>query len=108
MNTLFEQCQTRLIHEHQVLEGRIQQYASQLREYGKDWNIEALEQKDLEALRRVKVAEDRLASGNYGRCIHCGQSIETERLLHVPTAETCLACNQKNIRSYLYQVHRAS
>jgi DnaK suppressor protein len=45
--------------------------------------------RDLDALDR---AADRLRSGTYGRCAHCGEPISPARLEALPAAETCIAC----------------
>lgn len=47
------------------------------------------------SLRQVDAALSRLAERRYGRCLQCGLPIAAERLLAVPTAERCLACQQQ-------------
>jgi len=37
-------------------------------------------------------ALQRLRSGTYGQCIHCGKSILLGRLLVIPETEHCLSC----------------
>jgi hypothetical protein len=37
-------------------------------------------------------ALQRLRSGRYGQCIHCGKSIPLGRLLVIPETEHCLSC----------------
>jgi RNA polymerase-binding transcription factor DksA len=37
-------------------------------------------------------ALQRLRSGTYGQCIHCGRSIPLGRLLVIPETEHCLSC----------------
>jgi RNA polymerase-binding transcription factor DksA len=37
-------------------------------------------------------ALERIASGEYGRCVACGEPIPAGRLAAVPAAETCLPC----------------
>jgi DnaK suppressor protein len=37
-------------------------------------------------------ALQRLRSGSYGQCIHCGKSIPLGRLLVIPETEHCLSC----------------
>ena len=36
----------------------------------------------------------RIASGDYGRCVVCGESIAAARLVAVPAAEACLRCTK--------------
>ena len=42
----------------------------------------------------VESARQRLAAGTFGRCLHCGQAIDLQRLLALPEAELCLPCRQ--------------
>jgi RNA polymerase-binding transcription factor DksA len=44
------------------------------------------------ALRQTDAALRRLAAGRYGTCTQCGLAIPVERLLAMPSAERCLAC----------------
>jgi DnaK suppressor protein len=44
-------------------------------------------------LARIEDAQDRLARGDYGRCVVCGRRIPAERLQALPTATTCTACS---------------
>lgn len=51
---------------------------------------------NLEAtLREVRVARERLASGDYGTCIRCASSIAEERLDLRPWALTCTPCARR-------------
>lgn len=45
-----------------------------------------------EGLSQVQRARERLASGRYGICAHCGEAIAAPRLAALPTAERCVAC----------------
>jgi DnaK suppressor protein len=49
-------------------------------------------------LRRdlVAAALDRLASGEYGACAHCGEPIPFGRLLVMPEATHCLSCSRRS------------
>ncbi len=46
----------------------------------------------LAELRELDRADDRLASGGYGRCARCGQPIPPAQLALRPARETCVAC----------------
>jgi RNA polymerase-binding transcription factor DksA len=52
------------------------------------------------AVRRVvediDAALDRLKTGEYGNCQHCGQPIPVERLELLPYARCCVGCQQHN------------
>ena len=60
-----------------------------LREIG--WRV----REQLEArLRNINDAQDRLIDGAYGRCIECGNEIDTKRLTADPAACRCVACQR--------------
>jgi RNA polymerase-binding transcription factor DksA len=49
-------------------------------------------QRDLQELREIDAARERIADGRYGECVDCGQPIALERLKAQPTAQRCIAC----------------
>ncbi len=54
--------------------------------------LEALGSQDLNELRQIDAALDRLAAGTYGECAKCGEDIAPERLKAVPATPLCAAC----------------
>src|SRR5262245_11570622 len=50
--------------------------------------------RDVEELRQIQSALERIATGDYGICIRCGAEIPRERLDVYPTAERCLSCQE--------------
>lgn len=52
----------------------------------------ALLRHDEAELKRVREAQARLAEADFGRCSECGEWIGRERLLAVPQAHLCVAC----------------
>ena len=48
-----------------------------------------------EILREVRQAEERIANGEYGSCLGCGQTINPKRLAALPWAALCLPCQEK-------------
>jgi RNA polymerase-binding transcription factor len=42
--------------------------------------------------RRLRIALSRVSDGQYGVCSECGEAIPRKRLLAVPDATTCVAC----------------
>jgi DnaK suppressor protein len=46
----------------------------------------------MEQARRLHVALTRVNNGEYGVCSECGATIPAKRLLAVPDATTCVAC----------------
>ena len=50
--------------------------------------------RDLQELRALEMAQDRLARGTYESCVDCGVEIGFERLHAQPAALRCLACQK--------------
>ena len=48
-----------------------------------------------ERARRLHIALTRVADGEYGICSECGTSIPPKRLLAIPDATTCVACQER-------------
>ncbi len=44
------------------------------------------------ALKRVHAAMKRVDDGTYGKCVKCGEMIDTDRLGIDPTADLCMNC----------------
>jgi len=49
-------------------------------------------QRDLQEMREIVAARERMADGRYGECVDCGQQIALERLKAQPAAMRCIAC----------------
>ena len=45
--------------------------------------------------QRLRIALSRVSDGEYGVCAECGDSIAPKRLVAVPDATTCLACQER-------------
>ena len=54
-----------------------------------------------ERARRLRIALSRVSDGEYGICAGCGDSIPPKRLVAVPDATTCLACQERLERTRL-------
>lgn len=48
--------------------------------------------RDEDALERTLSALDRMHTGTFGACADCGEPVGAERLLALPTAMRCVAC----------------
>jgi phage/conjugal plasmid C-4 type zinc finger TraR family protein len=48
-----------------------------------------------ERAKRLQIALTRVSKGEYGVCSECGASIPPKRLLAVPDATTCRACQEQ-------------
>ena len=55
---------------------------------------EAEERRDVDELRAVLAAIERLDTGSYGDCSDCGEAIGLERLRVQPAAARCARCQQ--------------
>lgn len=58
--------------------------------------------RDLEELRALETAQERIDGGSYGSCLDCGGEIEFERLLAQPTALRCIDCERVHERTYAH------
>ena len=54
-----------------------------------------------ERARRLRIALSRVSDGEYGICAECGDWIPPKRLVAVPDAMTCLACQERLERTRL-------
>ena len=50
---------------------------------------------DRHRLHDIERAQQRLAQGRYGICADCGEDIAADRLLALPTALRCAACQER-------------
>lgn len=50
--------------------------------------------RDVDELRMIDSALQRISAGTYGECVDCAQPIATARLEAEPTAERCLTCQE--------------
>ena len=57
--------------------------------------------RDVEEVRDIEAALQRIAAGTYASCIRCEQPIDRGRLEAHPTAKRCLACQRLHERSRL-------
>ena len=49
-----------------------------------------------ENLQQVEAALQRIDQGVYGVCTQCGENISAERLMALPYAENCIACQEQS------------
>jgi len=55
-------------------------------------------------LRLVKLALRRIEDGSYGTCMHCEEDINPRRLVAVPWAPYCIACQEAADRDQTAEV----
>lgn len=58
-----------------------------------DTNLTEME-RDVDELRMIDSALQRINAGTYGNCADCGQAIPVKRLEAEPTAERCVQCQE--------------
>ena len=50
---------------------------------------------DYQTLHQIEAALERLAAGDYGVCLACGEAISPKRLTAIPWAEYCISCQER-------------
>lgn len=92
---LEQELQAQLGGQDRVTHAREQllQDADDAREHDADREVDlARSDRNLETLREVNEALQRLRSPEYGFCVDCGQGIPFDRLQHSPEVLRCIAC----------------
>ena len=51
--------------------------------------------RELDELRDVEAALERIKNGTYSTCVECGEEITSERLDAYPTAKRCITCQSR-------------
>jgi RNA polymerase-binding transcription factor DksA len=59
-----------------------------------DWS------RDLDELRGLDAAHERIESGGYGICVDCGRDIGFERLRASPAAIRCIDCQTRHEKTF--------
>ncbi|MEM8814788.1 MAG: TraR/DksA family transcriptional regulator [Pseudomonadota bacterium] len=54
--------------------------------------VDALGNEATEELSRITAALERIANGDFGKCLDCGEAIPSARLTATPFAERCIDC----------------
>jgi RNA polymerase-binding transcription factor len=57
--------------------------------------VQAEQERDVDELRQIAAAKERMARGEYGRCVDCGVDIPPARLQAQPAAARCIPCQQR-------------
>ena len=55
---------------------------------------------DVDELRGLEAARERIAKGDYGVCVDCGRDIGFERLRAAPSAIRCIACQTLHEKTF--------
>jgi len=56
--------------------------------------------RDVDELRGLEAARERIAGGDYGTCVDCGRDIGFERLRATPSAIRCIACQTLHEKTF--------
>jgi len=56
--------------------------------------------RDIDELRSLDAARERMASGDYGVCVDCGRDIGFERLRATPSAIRCIDCQTRHEKTF--------
>jgi len=56
--------------------------------------------RDVDELRGLEAAHERIANGDYGVCVDCGRDIGFERLRATPSAIRCIACQTLHEKTF--------
>jgi len=78
--------------EHSLDETPPKDWEDRASERQGDEVLEARGNVELDELRRIDAALERIAEGSYGICPKCGDTISDERLAAVPAAALCRDC----------------
>ena len=89
----------RLLHRVGRIEGDLRQthdpdWAERATELENDEVLEGLDEMILREIEQIRTTLKRIESGSYGTCSACGGPIGAERLVAVPSADTCVACTR--------------
>jgi len=56
---------------------------------------QAEQERDVDELRQIAAAKERMARGEYGDCVDCGVAIPLARLQAQPAAARCIPCQER-------------
>jgi DnaK suppressor protein len=56
--------------------------------------------RDIDELRGLDAARDRMKGGDYGVCVDCGRDIGFERLRATPSAIRCIDCQTRHEKTF--------
>jgi len=67
-----------------------------------DLNI-AMVNRQVREIKQIEAAQVRMATGNYGVCIDCGDDIDIARLQNTPSTERCTNCQSLHEKTYAHE-----
>lgn len=110
MNTQYQELKSSLLEKRQHLAERLDKIESskkrteplsadsgeQALELENHEVVDALDDIEVQELRKIDIALERIESGTYGSCMECGNSISSTRLKAMPYASQCIECATGN------------
>ena len=66
----------------------------------RDAVVQAEQERDVDELRQIAVAKERMDRGEYGECVDCGVDIAVARLEVQPAAVRCVPCQERYERTH--------
>jgi DnaK suppressor protein len=73
-------------------EALVADFADQAVQTQNDEVLQAIGASGAAEIQQIDRALGRIAAGNYGKCLQCGQTIAAERLRAIPYASRCATC----------------
>ena len=70
-------------------------FAEQAVQRENDETLDQLDAQGQKEIAAIDAALSRIAKGEFGSCLHCGEKIPVERLRAQPTASSCIPCARK-------------
>jgi len=78
----------------QVSDGHVQDPGDQALSATLETLKNSLQNTEVEELRRITTALEKIENGSYGVCADCGEQIAEKRLKMFPNAQRCLVCQE--------------
>ena len=66
----------------------------------RDAVVQAEQERDVDELRQIAAAKERMERGDYGECVDCGVDIAFARLEVQPAAARCVPCQERFERTH--------
>lgn len=86
--------QLETISHEKVSDGQVQDSGDEALSFCMEKLKTSLEQTEIDELRRIDDALQRIDRGEYGFCVDCGKPISNVRLETFPYAARCIVCQE--------------
>jgi len=82
------------LSQEKVSDGQVQDSGDEALSISMENLQNSLQETEMGELRLIESALDRMAKGEYGICIDCGEQISERRLETFPYAARCIICQE--------------